>query len=102
MLRLVMGPVPSYSESTSETLQFPKLNGTNYHVWSNNMKAVLQAKSLWGVVSGWELCPIKPPLEFPDLMTSPCPQEGLSLVPVQKDGQDLLDVLQSQSKEYIT
>ncbi|KAJ3563959.1 hypothetical protein NP233_g8606 [Leucocoprinus birnbaumii] len=45
----VMGPA---AESTSETLQFPKLNGTNYHVWADNMKAALQAKSLWGIVSG--------------------------------------------------
>jgi hypothetical protein len=39
---------------TSKTLQFPKLNGTNYHTWADNMKAALQAKSLWGVVSGHE------------------------------------------------
>ena len=32
-------------------------------------------------------------------MTFPCPWEDLSLVPVWKDGQDLLDV--PQSKEYI-
>ena len=30
--------------------------------------AGLQAKSLWGVVSGHKLCPLKPPSDFPDLM----------------------------------
>ena len=97
MLRQVMGP--DYSDTTSETLQFAKFNGTNYHVWSDNMKAALQAKSLWGVVSGREACPVKPPSDFPDLMTSPGPSEDKSPVGVRKDGQDLMDVL--QSKEYV-
>jgi hypothetical protein len=60
-------------ELTSETLQFPKLNGTNYHTWADNMKAVLQAKSLWGVVSGCEHCPPCPPLEYPSLPKSTKP-----------------------------
>lgn len=59
-----MGPATAL-ESTSETLQFPKLNGTNYHVWADNMKAALQAKSLWGVISSCECCPPKPPLNPP-------------------------------------
>ena len=36
-------------KSTSKTLQFLKLNGTNgtnYHTWAGNMKAALQAKLL--------------------------------------------------------
>ena len=73
MPRQVMGP--DYGDTTSKTLQFAKFNSTNYHVWSDNMKAALQAKSLWGVVSGHETYPVKPPLDFPDLMTSPGPGE---------------------------
>jgi len=34
-----MGPLGVYvQDSLSETLHFPKLNSTNYYVWSNNMK----------------------------------------------------------------
>ena len=90
---------PDYSKLTSKTLQFAKLNGTNYHIWLDNMKVTLQAKSLWGVICGCELCPIKPPSEFPGFMTSSYPSEGKPLVATQKDGQELMDVL--QSKEYI-
>ena len=39
-------------ESTSGTLSFPKLNRTNYHAWSDNMKTTLQARLLWLVVTG--------------------------------------------------
>ena len=63
------------------------------------MKAALPAKSLWDVVSSCKLCPVKPPSDFLDLMTSPCPSKDIYLVSVQKDGWDLMDVL--QSKEYI-
>ena len=37
-----MGPS---AYETLETLQFAKFNGMNYHVWPNNMKAMLQAES---------------------------------------------------------
>ncbi|KAG6894510.1 hypothetical protein C0992_005792, partial [Termitomyces sp. T32_za158] len=92
----VMGP--DSSESTSETLQFAKFNGTNYHIWSDNMKAALQAKTLWGLVSGREHHPPVPPTEYPGLMRTPCPTEGDTSVQVRKEGQELMDVL--QSKEY--
>ena len=58
-----MGPAGTYvRESSSETFHFPKLNGTNYHVWSDNMKAALQACLLWLFVEGLEDCPPKPSL----------------------------------------
>jgi len=47
-------------ESTSETLSFPKLNGTNYHAWSDNMKAALQARLLWLIVTGRRSQPTEP------------------------------------------
>jgi len=53
-----MGLTSAYiRESSSETLHFPKLNGTNYYVWSDNMKAALQACLLWLFVEGLEDCP---------------------------------------------
>ena len=56
-----MGPNSIYAQDSSlETLCFPKLNGTNYHVWSNNMKVALQAYLLWFFVEGLEECPPKP------------------------------------------
>jgi hypothetical protein len=60
MSRQVMGP--EGCESTAETLQFPKLNGSNYYTWSSSMKAALQSKYLWGIVSGRETCSPKPSL----------------------------------------
>ncbi|KAG6882366.1 hypothetical protein C0993_010874, partial [Termitomyces sp. T159_Od127] len=98
MLRQVMGPAAS--DNTSETLQFPKLNGTNFSVWSDNMKAALQAKSLWGVVSGRELCPPKLPADYPELMTTSCPSDGQPSRSVRKEGQELMNIL--QSKGYST
>ncbi|KAG6874549.1 hypothetical protein C0992_007560, partial [Termitomyces sp. T32_za158] len=97
MLRQVMGPEAA-NENTSETLQFPKFNGTNYHVWSDNMKAALQSKALWGVVSGREPRPPKPPAQYENLMTSTCPKENEPSMSVPKEGDDLMKVL--QSKEY--
>ncbi|KAG6867108.1 hypothetical protein C0993_006797, partial [Termitomyces sp. T159_Od127] len=94
----VMGP--AVSDTTSETLQFAKFNGANYHIWSDNMKAALQAKALWGVVSGREMCPPKPPTTFPKIMTTSCPTEDTSSRVVQKEGQELIDIM--QSKEYLT
>jgi len=61
-----MGPNSIYTQdSFSETLCFPKLNGTNYHVWSDNMKAALQACLLWLFVEGLEECPPKPSFSSP-------------------------------------
>jgi len=61
-----MGPTDAYvQESSSETLQFPKLNGTNYHVWSNNIKAALQACLLWLFIEGLEDCSSKPSMMHP-------------------------------------
>ena len=64
-----MGPDSVYArDSSSETLRFPKLNGTNYHVWSDNMKAALQARLLWLFVKSLEECPPKlssgPPIDI--------------------------------------
>jgi len=52
-------------KSSSETLHFPKLNGTNYYVWSDNIKAALQARLLWLFVEGLEDCPPVPPTTYP-------------------------------------
>jgi len=55
-----MGPNSIYTQdSSSETLCFPKLNGTNYYVWSDNMKVALQAQLLWLFVKGLEEYPPK-------------------------------------------
>ncbi|KAG6882413.1 hypothetical protein C0993_010656, partial [Termitomyces sp. T159_Od127] len=93
MLRQVMGS--DVSESTSETLQFAKFNGMNYHVWADNMKAALPAKSLWGLVSGREHYPPVLPSDYPALMTTTCPSDGSTSTSVRKEGQELMDVLQS-------
>jgi transposase InsO family protein len=107
-----MGPATdSDVGSTSETLRFPKLNGDNYHSWADNMKAALQAKSLWGVVSAREHCPPRPPLEFPKLralhaITAVSPvapvaesSKGESSKGVKKsEDEEMLDIF--QSKEY--
>ena len=47
-------------EFTSGILSFPKLNETNYHAWSDNMKAALQAQLLWLIVTGWRSQPTEP------------------------------------------
>ncbi|KAJ3569220.1 hypothetical protein NP233_g5191 [Leucocoprinus birnbaumii] len=39
-----MGPA---RDSSSTVWSFPKLNGTNYYTWSENMKAALEARGLW-------------------------------------------------------
>ena len=61
-----MGLTSTYvQESYSETLHFPKLNGTNYYVWSDNMKVALQAHLLWLFVEGLEDCSPIPPTTHP-------------------------------------
>ncbi|KAG6881692.1 hypothetical protein C0993_000366, partial [Termitomyces sp. T159_Od127] len=93
----VMGP-GAINDNTSETLQFPKFNGTNYHVWADNMKSALLAKGLWGVVSGREPRPPIPPAEFPDLLSSPSSRDESSGDISFKEGKDLMKAM--QSKEY--
>jgi len=44
----------------SSMLNFPKLNGSNYHVWSNNMMSTLQAWLLWLIVNGQQPTPTPP------------------------------------------
>ncbi|KAJ3561473.1 hypothetical protein NP233_g10170 [Leucocoprinus birnbaumii] len=39
-----MGPA---RDSSSTVWSFPKLNGTNYYTWSENMKDALEARGLW-------------------------------------------------------
>ena len=48
----------------TKTLCFPKLNGSNYQVWSNNMKAVLQMCFLWLFVERLEICSLKPSMDL--------------------------------------
>ncbi|KAG6895662.1 hypothetical protein C0992_000130, partial [Termitomyces sp. T32_za158] len=64
------------------------------------MKGALQSKSLWGVVSGREECPPKPSTTFPNLMTTSCPTNNTPSRVILKEGQELLDTM--QSKEYST
>ena len=46
--------------ATMDAFRFPKLNGQNYANWSIHMQSVLQAKYLWLVITGVEICPAKP------------------------------------------
>jgi len=57
-----MGLTSAYVRgSSSKTLHFPKLNSTNYYVWSDNIKVALQARLLWLFVEGLEDYPPIPP-----------------------------------------
>lgn len=87
MLHQVMDPAAT-NNSTSETLQFLKFNGMNYHVWADNMQIALQAKGFWRVVSEHESCPSKRSAKFPELITMPCLR-----------GDDLMKAM--QSKEFL-
>ena len=49
----------------SSMLNFPKLNGNNYHAWSDNMMSALQARLLWLIVDGQRPSPPKPPTDPP-------------------------------------
>ena len=49
----------------SSILNFPKLNGNNYHTWSDNMMSVLQAQLLWLIVNGQRPPPPTPPINPP-------------------------------------
>jgi len=48
------------STSLSDSFRFTKLNGSNYAIWCQHMKATLQARYLWLVVSGDETKPTAP------------------------------------------
>ena len=93
MLHQFMGPG---AYETLETLQFTKFNGTNYHVWSDNMKAALQAKSLWGVVSGRELCLPVPPSMFPELAMETSLSSETTLSSIKKEDWELIRIFQSE------
>jgi len=41
----------------SDTLHFPKLNGSNYDSWTTSMKSALQSHFLWLYVNGEEDMP---------------------------------------------
>jgi len=96
--RVVATTIGSNSESTSETLQFPKLNDKNYYAWADNMKATLQAQKLWLLVDSLEECsPI--PTSKPPFFS-----EGLTYLTSSveyrdwlKSREDYLDWLQSDS-----
>ena len=54
-----MGPADRLG-SSSEAFKFPKLNGENYGEWKTHMKAALQTKYLWIIVSGAHKAPPQP------------------------------------------
>jgi len=49
----------------SSMLNFSKLNGNNYHAWSDNMMSALQAQLLWLIIDGQQPSPPKPPVDPP-------------------------------------
>jgi hypothetical protein len=51
--------------STSEAFVITKLKGTNYAMWADHMQSALQAKYLWLIVKGTEMCPPAPPATRP-------------------------------------
>ena len=51
-------------------LNFPKLNGSNYHTWSDNMMSALQARLLWLIVNGQRPTPSTPSTNPPIDATS--------------------------------
>jgi hypothetical protein len=51
--------------STSEAFVFTKLKGTNYATWADHMQSTLQAKYLWLIVKGTEMCHPAPPDKRP-------------------------------------
>ena len=49
-----MGPALEANINMSDTLHFPKLNGSNYNSWATSMKSALQSRFLWLYVNGEE------------------------------------------------
>jgi len=60
----------------SSMLNFPKLNGNNYHAWSDNMMSALQAWLLWLIVNGQQPSPSTLPADRPVNATSGKPVSG--------------------------
>jgi len=52
-----MGPIPESNINMSDTLYFPKLNGSNYDSWAASMKFALQSQFLWLYITGEEDMP---------------------------------------------
>ena len=52
-----MGPALEANINMSDTLHFPKLNGSNYNSWAASMKSALQSHFLWLYVNGEEDMP---------------------------------------------
>ena len=52
-----MGPALEANINMSDTLHFPKLNGSNYDSWATSMKSALQSCFLWLYVNGEEDMP---------------------------------------------
>ena len=52
-----MSPASDLLNSSSDAFKFAKLNGTNYPSWVGHMKAALQSKYLWLIITGDESCP---------------------------------------------
>jgi len=49
-----MGSTLEANINMSDTLHFPKLNGSNYDSWATSMKSALQSCFLWLYVNGKE------------------------------------------------
>jgi len=49
-----MGLALEANINMSDTLHFPKLNGSNYNSWATSMKSALQSRFLWLYVNGEE------------------------------------------------
>jgi len=49
-----MGPALEANINMSDTLHFPKLNGSNYNSWAASMKSALQSRFLWLYVNSEE------------------------------------------------
>jgi hypothetical protein len=47
--------------------KIPKLNGSNYRLWVDQMKTHLMMSQLWMIVSGTETCPPKPGTQPSDI-----------------------------------
>ena len=58
------------SKSLEMSYTSAKLKGTNYFMWAEHMQAALQAKYLWLIVNGTEMCPSAPPATKPPTTTA--------------------------------
>jgi len=52
-----MGSTLEANINMSDTLHFPKLNGSNYDSWTTSMKSALQSRFLWLYVNDEEDMP---------------------------------------------